>query len=41
MDEYKDKSNSFKTRAKKKSLEEPKKVQKIVKGEAQIGRAHV
>lgn len=34
MDEYKDKSNSFKTRAKKKSLEEPKKVQKIVKGEA-------
>ena len=33
MDEYKDKSNSFKTRAKKKSLEEPKKVQKIVKGE--------
>lgn len=33
MDEFKDKSNSFKTRAKKKSSEEPKKVQKIVTGE--------
>lgn len=33
MDEYKNKSNSFKSRSKKKLDEEPKKVEKIIKGE--------